>query len=216
MTRIPQEPAVAGSQRWLQLLVETDPGSLGPDLGGDLEWLSPRAADDFAEYRDAGFLERLGLEHLTKALAEFWPRGGPVWDGLARSGNGVYLVEAKSHVQEFLSTPCAATSPASRAKIHEALERTRTALDADARSDWMRCFFQYANRLAHMWWLRENGIDAHLLFVSFVGDSRQKGPRTSEVWDAVFLAADHALGLSSRHALAPMIHHVHPDVSGLQ
>ena len=39
------------------------------------------------------------------------------------------------------------------------------------RTDWSHCFYQYANRLAHLYLLREsNGLDAFLVFVYFVDD----------------------------------------------
>ena len=211
--RIPQKPALRGSQKWLQNLVAHDPGALQPAGLPRLDWVSPLAADDYAEYRDAGFLDRLGLGALAPALAEFWPRGGPVWDGLAHAGDAVVLVEAKAHVPEFLTTPSQARAPASVARIAAALGDVARALGADGRADWSRCHFQYANRLAHLWWLREQGVAAHLLFVSVLGDTARHAPRHAETWHAAFLSADYALGLPSRHALSGAIHHVFPDVS---
>ena len=39
--------------------------------------------------------------------------------------------------------------------------------------DWSGTFYQYANRLAHLYLLHElNDVDAWLVFVYFVGDSR--------------------------------------------
>lgn len=212
MTRIPNAKAKKGSQRWLQELVEYRPLVLQPAGTPELEWLSPRENDDWAEYRDGTMLSKLGLDHLEKSLSEFWPRGGPVWDGLARSGETVFLVEAKSHVPEFLSSPSAAKAPQSREMIRLAMENTRLHLGADERSDWTRVFFQYANRLAHLWWLRQERVDAKLLFVSFIGDLEMKGPSASETWDAVFQAADHALGLPAKHPLRKHVLLVHPDV----
>lgn len=212
MTRIPNATATKGSQRWLQELAEHNPSALQPAGLPDLEWISPRAQDDWAEYRDGAMLLKLGLEHLETSLSEFWPRGGRVWDGLACAGDTVVLVEAKSHVPEFLSSPSAARSPRSQEMIRQALERTRLQLGADDRSNWARVFFQYANRLAHLWWLRQSDVDAKLLFVSFVGDVEMKGPSTPEVWDAAFQTADHALGLPARHPLRQHVMHVHPVV----
>lgn len=215
MPRIAQKPARAGSQKWLQLLVERDPSVLDPAGWQGLDWISPRASDDYAEYQDAAFLDALRLGQLKTGLSGFWPNRGPVWDGLARSGDAVFLVEAKSHVPEFLSSPCAASSPVSRTMIGKALDRTRQALVADDRADWSRSFFQYANRLAHLWWLTEQGVDAHLLLVSFIGDHAQSGPADPETWQAAFRCADYAMGLPTKHALSRRIHHVHPDVSRL-
>lgn len=48
-------------------------------------WLSPLQDDDYAEYRDAEFLHRLGLDELVPSLKQFWPRSGPEWDALSKS-----------------------------------------------------------------------------------------------------------------------------------
>jgi hypothetical protein len=135
---------------------------------------------------------------------------------LAKTRDKVFLVEAKSHVAEFLTTPSAARSATSVALIRQSLSDAKTALQADDRSDWSRTFFQYANRLAHLLWLRWNNVDAYLLFASFVADDEMNGPYHAETWAAVFKAADHALGLKGKHELSPFIFHVHPDIRVLK
>ncbi len=179
-----------------------------------LEWRSPLPGDDFAEYMDSSFLRLLGLDHLVPELADFWPRSGPRWDGLAVFPGGVVLVEAKAHVPELLSSPSDA-SPASLARIAASLTRVRSALGADDRSDWARVLYQYANRLAHLWFLRENGVDARLLFVDFIADADRRGPASAETWTAAYQVADHALGLPGAHALRGAIAHLHPDVRAI-
>lgn len=208
--------AVKGSQAALQRLVEQSPELLQPRQLSKLEWVSPRREDDWSEYRDGAALDKLGLARHAEALTEFWPRGGPVWDGLAKTGDKVVLVEAKSHIREFLSPPSAATAPPSIAQIETALRTVKSDLGADDRSNWARVFFQYANRLAFLWWLRGRGVDAYCLFVSFLGDLEMGGPDHAESWQAAFLAADHALGLPARHALTPCILHVHPRLNHLE
>src|ERR1700722_4779013 len=66
-----------------------------------IEWLSPVMSDQYAEYFDEAFLERLKVTDLRVPLHTFWPRSGPRGDGLARTGSGkVILVEAKAHIDE--------------------------------------------------------------------------------------------------------------------
>lgn len=210
-----QKEGRRGSQKWLQRSVALKPEILQPAGLPPLTWLSPLAEDGYAEYLDAGFLERLELDHLAGPLAGFWPRSGPRWDGLARAGEMRVLVEAKAHIREFFSAPSAASAEASRDLILASLDACRTAVGADDRSDWSRCFYQYANRLAHLWWLREHGIDAHLLMVDFVNDVDVSGPASAETWSAAYAAAEYALGLPGTHSLTRYIHHVYPDVREL-
>jgi len=62
-------------------------------------------------------------------LESFWPKGGPVWDGLARTSSDEFLlVEAKSHIPEAVSPPFHA-SAASLAKIRSSLDDVKTYLN---------------------------------------------------------------------------------------
>jgi hypothetical protein len=123
----------------------------------------------------------------------------------------VVLVEAKSHLPEFASPPSAAAG-ISRLRISDSLRRVRLALGADACADWTMIRYQYANRLAHLWWLRAQGIDARLLLVGFLGDAEMRGPESAEAWHAAYREADAALGLPADNPLAPYVLHVHPRV----
>jgi len=112
--------AKRGSQRWLQVAVERAPEllnaplrqSMGLKPDAEIEWLSPIRSEQFSEYRDGWAFQNprwhLPLKHAP--LKEFWPSGGPMWDGIARTKDGQFLlVEAKAHIAEIVS-------PRSRAK----------------------------------------------------------------------------------------------------
>jgi hypothetical protein len=125
-----------------------------------VRWVSPLAEDNFAEYRDASFLVRLGLEALTPNLREFWPARGPQWDALGVFDGGIVLVEAKAHIREFFSPPTTA-SGRSLEQIRVAFALTRASLGASEKSAWESSFYQYANRIAHLDFLRRNKANAH-------------------------------------------------------
>ena len=195
--------APRGSQRWLQLAVNRCPKvidegiaeAIGLELGETIQWLSPLESDAFTEYKDHGFLERLGISTQYRRLEDFWPKRGPVWDGLARTSGGRYLlIEAKANIREFNTSPTGAT-PRSLHKIRKALDETRAFLGVRSKTDWAECFYQYANRLAHLYFLRElNKVDAALVFVYFVGDT------TVSVKDSVSREGWHtAIGLATHH-----------------
>src|SRR3954468_12280315 len=105
MARFPQQLCPKGSQRWIQLLANEAPDALNAAIGiGPITWLSPVASDDYAEYRDDAFLERLDITLPVRGLSSWWPRGGPQWDALGRAESGeVVLVEAKAHLNELYS-----------------------------------------------------------------------------------------------------------------
>ncbi len=162
--RVEQPSGSRGSLLWIQRAVAERWHDLETPimarLGIDtkIDWRSPLAEDGFAEYRHSAFLQRLGLERLSVELKAFWPRRGPHWDALGLTANGqVLLVEAKAHVAEFC-TPASGASEGSLIRIREALDRVAVALGVTDGTSWHRLFYQYANRLAFLWFLRGQGI----------------------------------------------------------
>ena len=167
--------AFAGSQLQIQIAVSRRQGELSRATAGaigapsrsSLVWKSPLEEDRFAEYRDDAFLRVVGLEHLTQSLAAFWPPGGPCWDGLARietAGilSGVVLVEAKSYPQEMEGIGCRAKGR-SRDQIQRALRAAQKWFGVPESADWSGPLYQFANRMSHVYFLRElHGIPTWL------------------------------------------------------
>lgn len=207
MSRVPQQPASKGSQKWLQVLVNDRPDLinarlsqvLGLESDERINWLSPLRGDHFAEYRDEAFLKRLGVTLDRYPLAKFWPKRGPQWDGLAKTDRGsVILVEAKAHLNEMVSSPSGA-SPGSLARIKRSLLETKTFLRSKTPADWSQTLYQYTNRLAHLYLLRQlNLVPAYLVFLYFVNDSAMNGPRTSDYWRAAITLAKGILGVQEQ------------------
>ena len=202
--RVEQPPGRRGSLKWIQRLVESSPHALHDGLRREgalaaddaLTWMSPLREDAFAEYRDGAFLDRIGHSELADDLKRFWPQRGPQWDALAVDGRrSVYLFEAKAHTSEMAST-CEA-GDASRKKIKAACDNAKQLLGADQRADWLTGYYQYANRLAHLGFLRKHKVQAWLIFLYFTGDAEMAGPASPAEWDLAIRAAHQALGLSN-------------------
>lgn len=212
MGRISQQRASRGSQRWLQHFVASSPGVLDDAIGlGRLSWLSPLAEDAFSEYRDQAFVDLLGLRLTQRSLHSFWPRGGPVWDGLAHAPSGAcVLLEAKAHSGE-MSSSCTASAPASVALNREASRETQLGLGLEATADWCQGFYQYANRLAHAYLLSElNGLPTELVFLCFIGDSDIAGPVSRDEWQVAIDSVHRHLGIDNR--LPAYVRNVFVDV----
>lgn len=201
--RVVQQTGLRGSLKWMQRLAQSPTTALDEQLHAAgvlqwtdrLEWRSPLQSDEWAEYRDAAFLKKVGLERLTSSLAAFWPKRGPQWDGLAVAADGsVFLFEAKAHLREMSST-CQAGSDNSRRLISKALATTKAAYGVPESSDWQSGFYQYANRLAHLYFLRRHGFQANLVFVYFTGDQEMVGPLSEEEWRRQLKAVGRHLGL---------------------
>lgn len=203
MGRFIQPLAVKGSQKWIQWLVNNEPDILNRQLrtklhmekSEQIQWVSPRADDNYAEYRDMEFLERLGVTLDSYPLKDFWPARGPQWDGLGKSSSGkLFLVEAKSHIPELISK-FKGTNKASINKILSSLDETKKRLGVKAYYDWSTPFYQYVNRLAHLHLLRKNKLDAWLVNVYFVNDPEMKGPETADEWKGAIRLLHRCLGI---------------------
>lgn len=219
--RIEQKEGTKGSLKFIQQLIARKPTLIAEHLaaagaipsGAPVTWLSPLAEDQWAEYRDDAFLERIGHPELAAALKNFWPARGPQWDGLARSSDVVLLVEAKAHVGELASS-CAAESQASRDLITSSLDATKRALGAKADADWMNGHYQLANRLAHLSFLRERGVDARLVLLQFTGETGMPTSSTPTAYEDAYTTAMKHLGFAPG-AIVPGVVHVSIDVAEL-
>lgn len=95
MDRYPQSPDGHGSLLDIQLLINGFPELFSSKIkeqivikSGRIDWVSPLKDDDYAEYRDSGFIEKLGIQkNLNISLSDFWPKRGP---------NGTALAEERS------------------------------------------------------------------------------------------------------------------------
>lgn len=222
MVRFPQSVGDKGSQKWIQKLINKKPELLNMQIRRNLNlpedeeirWLSPLEDDEYAEYRDQDFINLLGVKLEKIPLVNFWPERGPQWDALGKSHSGkLFLVEAKSHIQELISTLQAKDEDSVR-KIHKSLEETKRFLNSNAEIDWSHRFYQYTNRLAHLYLLRRNQLPAYLVFVYFVNDLEMKGPTTVYEWEGAIKLLHSYLGVG-RHKLQNFITKVFIDISCL-
>ena len=181
-----------------------------------ITWLSPVADDEYAEYRDQAFLDLLGIKLPKVSLSDFWPSRGPVWDGLGKSDSGnVFLVEAKSHISEVLS-PKTGAGVQSLQRIKKSLDRTKAFLNSNSDHDWTTTFYQYTNRLAHLYLLRAlNQVPAYLVFLYFVNDKEMNGPRSIDEWIGAISLLKSYLGVA-RHRLDKYLAEIFIDVKALQ
>lgn len=213
--------AKSGSQRWLQITVNNFPDLINSSLSfksitDSVTWVSPLAKEDYRELRDLEALRALGIENLQKrTLGEFWPKRGPVWDGLAKtSSEEVVLVEAKAHIPELISGETKA-SPESRSKIETSLGEVQQAIAPRSKADWSRVFYQYTNRLAFLYLLRVlNNIPAHLVNVYFINAHDVGGPNSRAEWEGALKLMHSQLG-TNNHSLKRFVQDIFIDVDKL-
>lgn len=223
MSIVKQKSDGKGSLKDIQLLVNNNPSFLNEAIihknitfsNEEFEWLSPLEKDEFAEYRDDDFIDLLGLK-LKTPLVDFWPKGGPQWDALGKSKSGkVFLVEAKANIPEMVS-PATQAGHKSRLLINKSLNETKLFLNINNDVDWSGKFYQYTNRLAHLYFFRVvNGVDAYLVNIYFLNDKTVKGPKTREEWEGAILVMKTYLGVG-RHKLSKYMIDVFIDVEDLK
>lgn len=212
MAKFPQKSDSKGSLRDIQVLVNEFPHLLNLYLSETcssthIEWVSPIKSKSYMEYRDKDFLEELKLGYLADKLKQFWPNNGPQWDGLGKSEDGkIFLIEAKANIPEILSPPSGAKDSRSQQLINKSLTEVKHFVGSKAEVDWSQVFYQYCNRLAHLYFLRvQNQIPAYLVFVYFVDDKSVKGPQTTDEWKGALRLMKQYLGIDKKHKLSPYV-----------
>jgi len=224
MGRYPKDPNSHGSLKNLQDAINKKKKYFDAEISKvigkqmNIDWKSPLKADDYAEYRDEDFLKKLGIlnKKMKYPLSNFWPNSGPQWDALGVSDDEIILVEAKANIPEMVSSGTGAKNPQSIKKIRNSLDEVKKYLSISDNIDWTGTFYQYVNRIAHLYCLREkNKIKAHLLFIYFINDITVHGPKTKDEWLGAIQTMECYLGLSKKHKLRKYIYDIFIDVSDL-
>ncbi|MFB3921285.1 MAG: hypothetical protein ACE145_06150 [Terriglobia bacterium] len=110
------------------------------------------------------------------------------------SDHGVVLVEAKSYVDELYGSGTGAKGESLR-RIRSSLEKTKQWLGVSDACDWTGSLYQTANRLAHLYFLRQIvGIPAWLVNVYFLNDRIR--PTSKSVWSVGLRRVKDELGLN--------------------
>ena len=222
MGRFIQDSNTHGSQKDLQILINEKKDLLDQELSSimkkniNVTWKSPLETDQFAEYRDDEFLRILNLDsRIVVPLEEFWPKRGPQWDALGVDNKTVFLVEAKAHVPEIISPPTGA-GPESKSRIMDTFAEVKEYLNANNSIDWAGTFYQYTNRIAHLYYLRVlNGIDAYLVNIYFLNDKSVDGPSTKDEWIGALAVIKQYLGIPKRNKLDKYMLEIFIDTKNL-
>lgn len=201
-----------------------------PAVAG-VDWLdfpfNPKAPTRDGEILGVDFLS----DHGGDGWRTFWPdqkqgvlnrRGMPSWDAVGRvrfvdrTPDDWLLVEAKAHLGEFASAQAACGARgSSRIKIVAALKGTFEALRAadgptwaEVQEAWLGQYYQLANRLALLKFLRSHGRSARLLYLLFAGDEYRLCPASGLGWSKLFEKAYRDMGIPVSHPLSMWSHRV--------
>ncbi len=204
-----------GSQYVLRMAVNSQPDMLAVGLREsgaldgreDVLWHSPLPPKHL-EHRDGAALRALSLHRRIRVpLVDFWPSRGPVWAALGTAGaDRPILIEAKARIPEAVSR-VKASSEASKRLIEKSLSLAQRHYTRKNKEDWSAPFYQYANRLAYQFWLRElNKIQSSLVFLYFINAKDMNGPKTKEEWRGAIRLIHAVLGLPATLERFSMYH----------
>jgi hypothetical protein len=158
------------------------------------------------EFIGIEFLQnRKDYTKLKQSWKGFWPspNNAQNWDAICRIQNKWILIEAKANEQEISST-CSA-SPKSQKFISNQFDTIKKNYNISKNADWIRGYYQKANRILFLEYLRHNGIEANLLFIYFINgfmkDGIQLGVNSTNDWNLIINRQDKHLGIDNCGAL---------------
>lgn len=223
MTRIKQKSDSRGSLKYIQLLINKNQSYINNLIKNNIDemaneeiiWVSPLANDDYAEYRDDSFLEKVGLKPTEITLNNVWPKRGPQWDALAKTKNGtVILVEAKANVSEINSAATKAKEP-SKCLIDKSLSEVKKFLLVENDIDWSGRYYQYTNRLFHLFHLREKCMKTVFLVNIYFVDDTTATPTSKQQFQKAIDQQKKHLGLN-KHSLSNYVAEIFIDIKELK
>jgi len=102
-------------------------------------------------------------------------------------------------------------------EIRQAFEIVKKDLRVSEEKNWMRGYYQLANRIAVLYFLTKHDVPAYLLLIYFIGDrsSRmRKCPQSKEEWEEILTAQEEHVGITKGHILEDRIHKLFLTVDG--
>ena len=221
MGRFEQNKNAHGSLKDIQVLINDKNDLINLELKKHLKyditvnWVSPLKNDNYSEYRDNDFLKILCINKLNIPLNNFWPKNGPQWDALGKSNDKYFIVEAKVNIPE-LKSPGTKASEKSIKLIEKSLNDVKNYLNIDSSYNWMEMYYQYTNRIAHLYYLRVlNNLNAFLIFIYFLNDSSVNGPKSISEWESEIIELQKKIGLKNGNVLSNYIFDIFIDCNHL-
>lgn len=93
--------------------------------------------------------------------------------------------------------------------INYSFKKVKSELDVGESVDWLHPYYQYANRIAHLYFLRViNEIDARVVFLYFLNDRSVAGIDEISEWKHKIREAKDTLGIDHPHILDKYIYEI--------
>lgn len=180
---------------------------------GEIKWLD----FPYDSKKKSGDSEYVGLEFLKnetnfKSIKTNWKKVWPSannaqnWDAIAKIGTRWLLIEAKAHKNE-VNSDCKA-SKSSKEMIFESMTKVQKDKNINTQNDWMKKYYQKANRLLFIHFLENNYINASLLYIYFINGYLDKGIKDKAEWIAIIKEEYKYLGIQSNKWVKEKVNNV--------
>jgi len=126
------------------------------------------------------------------------------------------LVEAKANIPE-LKSPATRATGNSKILIDKSIRELKAYLNVQNSVDWTDTFYQYTNRMAHLYFLREKlKKKAYLVNIYFINDkSVPNSPTTEKRWIDEIQDMKQYLGIPTGHMLEQFMADIFVDLDAL-
>ena len=128
-----------------------------------------------SEYIGINFLEKdktINYENMENNWKNYWPyspKGQQNWDAVIINDDNEYiLVEAKAWLGELKTDISKDAKETSIKKINKAFEETKQRFKIFTENNWLKDYYQLANRIAFLNFLHKNNIKSSLLYIYFI------------------------------------------------
>jgi hypothetical protein len=169
---------------------------INTNLDYDMEWLDyPKDNSRISLDGEHTGISFLPLELQNKTLENwknYWPQGGslPSWDAVLYCSPVVphsplkdqwVIIEAKANLEEGIEKGTGAKNEESIKKIESAFKATQKRFNINTENSWLDKYYQFANRLAFVNFMLDNGIECSLLNIYFINGFVHKDRETKEL-----------------------------------
>jgi hypothetical protein len=126
------------------------------------------------EYVGINFLREnhnIDYENIKNKWEDYWPnssKGQQNWDAIFIHEDEYVLVEAKARLDEIITNISEEAKENSIEEIIKAFEETRQTFNISTNNNWLKKYYQLANRIAFINFLHKNNIKASLLYIYFI------------------------------------------------
>jgi len=185
---------------------------INENLDYDMEWLdfpkdNKRKSLD-GEYVGINFLDKKLFNKLSVNWNKYWPKNAPNWDAIIYCSPIIpntslkdqwIIVEAKAHIKE-IESDSGVKDKESKKQIEEAFIATQKRFCIKTENNWLKKYYQLANRLAFINFMLDNGIQCSLLNIYFINgwpNKPEKNVLKIEAWKKIIADEYSYLGINN-------------------